>query len=343
MTPRKAILWVGLAFGLVLSARPAFASAITFSAAGADIASITPTVDAFRAALGGGNNGNAAGPLANGRREINWDGGGAATTSTLGPLTTFQGIRGALFTTPGTGFLQAPPAGLDTFFGRIDGFYDGIFDPFSAQRVFTPVGSNITDVTFFVPGTGGAAAVTAFGAVFLDVDTANVSSLQFFNLDGGSLGTFFVPALVGQNTFSFLAVQFDAGELVGRVRITTGNQLLGPANTSSIRLGSTISSSPNPRPCLSRRLLCFCLPAPHSWGGACGGDGERRQRRSACLKTSHMKDEDEGDEGLVWWPEAAAESDPIAPRVFVLELLFAFFTSSCERFSRPFDLPDQEV
>ena len=107
MVPRKAILWVAVAFGLVLSARPAFASAITFSAAGADIASITPTVNAFRAAIGGVNNMNSAGPLASGRREINWDGGGAATTSSPTPFNGFQNIRGALFTTPGTGFLQA--------------------------------------------------------------------------------------------------------------------------------------------------------------------------------------------------------------------------------------------
>ena len=236
MAPRKAILWVGVVFGLVLIAQPAFASAITFSAAGADIASITPTVNAFRAAIGGVNNMNAAGPLATGRREINWDGGGAATTSTLGALTTFQGIRGALFTTPGTGFLQAPPAGLDTFFGRADGFYDGIFDPFSAQRVFTPVGSNVMDATFFVPGTTTPATVTAFGAVFLDVDTANVSSLQFFDIFGVSLGTFFVPAFAGNNTFAFLAVQFD-GELIGRVRITTGDQVVGPTNTLIDQVG----------------------------------------------------------------------------------------------------------
>ena len=34
------------------------------------------TVDAFRTALGDPNNGNNPGPLASGRREINWDGGG---------------------------------------------------------------------------------------------------------------------------------------------------------------------------------------------------------------------------------------------------------------------------
>ena len=49
----------------------------TFSVGGnASTASIQATVDAFRAALGNPNNGNAAGPLASGRREINWDGGG---------------------------------------------------------------------------------------------------------------------------------------------------------------------------------------------------------------------------------------------------------------------------
>lgn len=231
MTPRKAILWVGLALGLVLSARPALASSITFSATGTDAASITPTVNAFRAAIGGINNANTAGPLPDGRREINWDGGGAATTSTVGALNTFQNIRGALFTTPGTGFLQAPPSGLDTFFGRGDALYDNIFDPFSAQRVFTPVGSNITDVTFFVPGTNGAtsATVTAFGAIFSDVDTANVSSLQFFDINGASMGTFFVPNTAGNNTLSFLGVQFN-GELVFRVRITSGNQLLSQTN-----------------------------------------------------------------------------------------------------------------
>jgi len=44
-----------------------------FQAAGPDIASIQGTVDQFRSALGGVNNGNVAGPLDAGRREINWD------------------------------------------------------------------------------------------------------------------------------------------------------------------------------------------------------------------------------------------------------------------------------
>jgi len=235
VAPRKAILWVGVMLGLVLSASPALASAITFSAAGADIVSITPAVNALRAAIGGVNNLNAAGPLATGRREINWDGGGGVTATTVSstPFNGFQNTRGALFTTPGTSFVQATPGGLDAFFGRGDGLYNSIFDAFSLERVFTAVGSNITDVTFSVPGTSGAVAATVagFGTVFLDVDTANISSLEFFDLNGGLLATRFVPEFAGDNSFSFLGVYFDGGELIGRVRITAGNQLLGATNT----------------------------------------------------------------------------------------------------------------
>jgi hypothetical protein len=85
-----------------------------FQEVGPDAASIQATVDIFRAALGNPNNVNAPGPLFSGRREINWDGGGQATTISPTPFNGFQNIRGALFTTSGTGFVQAPPSGLAT-------------------------------------------------------------------------------------------------------------------------------------------------------------------------------------------------------------------------------------
>src|SRR4029434_5497674 len=84
----------------------ASADAIVFSASGANAAAIQGTVDAFRTALGNPNNGNNAGPLASGRREINWDGGGAVTPSLgLTPFTVFENTRGSTMTTPGTGFI----------------------------------------------------------------------------------------------------------------------------------------------------------------------------------------------------------------------------------------------
>jgi hypothetical protein len=84
-----------------------------FQAAGPTISSIQGTVDAFRAALGEPNNANNPGPLATGRREINWDGGGGvdATTAPVTPFNVFLNTRGGQFTTPGTGLSQAPPLG----------------------------------------------------------------------------------------------------------------------------------------------------------------------------------------------------------------------------------------
>jgi hypothetical protein len=86
--------------------------------------------------------------------------------------------------------------------------------------------STVTDVTFVVPGSLSPASTSAFGVVFTDVDTANTSSLEFFGLGGSSLGKFFVPNTVGNETLSFLGVRFDGGEQVVRVRITAGDQPL---------------------------------------------------------------------------------------------------------------------
>ena len=210
----------------------AFAAPILFSGSGANAAAIQPTVDSFRATLGNPNNANAPGPLVGGRREINWDGGGSATTPGGNPFEGFENIRGAEFTTPGTGFLQAPPSGLATEFANPT--YGTNFTTFSAQRLFVPVGDNITDVRFSIPGTNGGtpAFVTGFGAVFSDVDLANTTTLQFFDLINNSLGTFNVPA--ANNGLSFLGVAFNAGETVGRVRITTGNSALGPNDGGAV-------------------------------------------------------------------------------------------------------------
>ena len=91
----------------------------------------------------------------------------ATTAASSGPtLTAFQNTRGATFTTPGTGFLQTP---LNvTELTSINPAYTTTFSTFSPVRIFTPVGSNITDVTFSLPGSMGAtpATVAGFGAVF---------------------------------------------------------------------------------------------------------------------------------------------------------------------------------
>ena len=211
-----------------------------FQAAGPDAASIQATVDAFRAELGEVNNGNAPGPLASGRREINWDGGGStATAIATTPFAGFLNTRGALFVTPGSGFVQAPSSGLAETFSNPD--YATIFAPFSPVRLFSPIGSNVTHVEFFLPGSAGGVLATTrgFGAVVSDVDLPDGSGpggkrgnrkastlVEYFGLDGGLLYSNFVPASPGDAGFAFLGITFDDPR-VARVRISTGNAVPG--------------------------------------------------------------------------------------------------------------------
>jgi hypothetical protein len=211
-----------------------------FQAAGPDAASIQATVDAYRLALGEVNNGNAPGPLASGRREINWDGGGSTATAIAAtPFAGFLNTRGALFVTPGSGFVQAPSSGLaDTF---ANPSYATIFAPFSPVRLFSPIDSNVTHVEFFLPGSAGGLLATTrgFGAIVSDVDLPDGSGpggkrgnrkastlVEYFGLDGGLLYSNFVPASPGDAGFSFLGIAFDDAR-IARVRISTGNALPG--------------------------------------------------------------------------------------------------------------------
>jgi hypothetical protein len=219
----------------VLVATEARAGFLTFSVGGTTAtSSIQSTVDSFRAALGDPNNGNNPGPLANGRREINWDGGGATTATASGSvLTAFTNTRGSTFTTAGTGFLQTPLN--DPALTGINPNYATTFGAFSPQRIFTALGSNILDVTFSVPGTNGAtpATVSGFGAVFTDVDLPNISRIEFFNSANVQIQSLNVlPGTTTSGSFSFLGAIASAGERIARVRITSGNSALGPNDTN---------------------------------------------------------------------------------------------------------------
>jgi hypothetical protein len=225
---------------LVLSmAAPAFGAMQELTAGGN--LTTAQAVDGFRAVLGDPNNGNNPGPLFSGRREINWDGGGNnfTTTAPVTPFDVFLDSRGSRFTTPlpGAGLTQAPPSGGPQ--GGLAGLFNNptygtIFTTFSPERLFSPVGSNITEALFFVPGTNGQvpATVKAFGAVFTDVDLKNTTKLEYFDQSGKLLDELFVP--VADKSLSFAGAFFDAGEKIFRVRITTGNSALGPDDGSSI-------------------------------------------------------------------------------------------------------------
>jgi hypothetical protein len=201
---------------------------VVFQAAGPNAASIQSTVDAFRAALGNTVNGNNPGPLLVGHREINWDGGNPAIVATTPPVTpfdTFTNTRGARFTTPGMGLSQATPAGLAVLFNNPT--YANIFATFSPSRLFTPVGSNITNGTFFIPGSNAvtAAAVSGFGVVFTDVDQQvgnkkASTQVEYFDARGKRIFQAFVPASPGDGSLSFIGIKFDDARIAA-IRITT--------------------------------------------------------------------------------------------------------------------------
>ena len=232
------------------------AAPVVRSAAGANAAAIQAAVDQFRADLGP-QNANVTGSFATGRREINWDGvpdNLAAPNALPANFFNTNSPRGVVLSTSGTGFEVSAdavnPTSTPVEFGHIDPGYPTLFAPFSAQRLFTARGSTVTEVQFFVPGSDAAATVRGFGAVFSDVDLANVSSIEFFNPVGTSLGTFFVPNVVGSQTFSFVGVSFNAGEQVAKVRITCGNQVLAPGNTAldTSVMDDFIYAEPQPAP-----------------------------------------------------------------------------------------------
>jgi hypothetical protein len=186
-------------------------------------------------ALGGINNGNGVGPIATGRREINWDGGGSTATSPgPTPFEVFLNSRGALVTTPGTGFVQAPATGLAATFNNPS--LATTFQAFSPVRLFAPVGSTISDVTFFIPGGGNIAAATpGFGVVFSDVDSPDgggagvkrskrqaSAHIVYYGADDRVLFRSAIPSSPGTGTFSFFGVMFDDARIT-RVRIVTGD------------------------------------------------------------------------------------------------------------------------
>jgi hypothetical protein len=256
---KKMLLTAGLALGLLSvsfsfavrhvsgqvneSTAADFVAPAVFQGAGPSALSIQSAVSEYRIALGGQNNGNDVAHN-DGRREINWDGGNPAnvtTTISPNPFAGFQTTRGALFTTPdGTGFVQAPPSGLASASVFNNPSYTTIFTPFSQSRLFSAIGGNVTDVTFFLPGGGNVAAATkGFGVVFTDVDQPDGSGpgekrgnrnsstlIEYFGVHDELLFSSFVPASPGDHSLSFFGIVFP-DERIARVRITSGNVVPG--------------------------------------------------------------------------------------------------------------------
>jgi len=242
---------LSVAIVVLLMTPSAWADTLTFTvfeSAGADSAAITPTRDAFRAAVGGGTVAGANGSFGGLRREINWD-GVPAGSSDPNPLNAdffnVNSPRGVVFSTPGTGFLVSANAGGTTpiLFG-----FANDFQTFSPQKLFTAVNSNITDVFFFLPGTSTPATTTAFAMVFVDVETAGSTRLEFFD-ETNSLIFSRTALVAGNQGLSFLGATVENGR-ISRVRITSGantiqsNGVLGNPNDDIVVMDDFLYAEP---------------------------------------------------------------------------------------------------
>jgi hypothetical protein len=216
---------------VLLSAANSFAALVTVRS-GAGLAAATAARDLFRADIGGGTTAGPNGSFGGVRREINWDGVPDALAAPNAFPPNFFNVnspRGAIFSTPGTGFQVSASAasGTPVRFGNLDPSYPTEFVAFSPERLFTPLGQPVTDITFFVPGTNMQAATRSFGVMFTDVDVFGTTFVQLFGPAGEDMGILSVePA---NHDVSFVGITFLTGELIARVRITS-TLAPGPGN-----------------------------------------------------------------------------------------------------------------
>jgi hypothetical protein len=221
---------------LFLTANAASASAAPTvrTASGADAAAITSARDAYRADLGGGTTAGANGSFDGVRREINWDGTPEAQSSPNSLKPDFfntNSPRGVVFETPGSGFQVSSNAAPQNF-GNINPSYSTLFKTFSPQKLFTPIGSNVTDVKFFVPGTTTPASVSGFGSVFADVNKDDATSITYYDENGKQVDRIAAPT-DPPGGLSFVGASFNDGTRISRVRIITGNTTVGPDDSPS--------------------------------------------------------------------------------------------------------------
>ena len=228
---RGARRWAVLAAAAAAAlAGPAQAAITVFEAAAATPAGLTPTRDSFRVAVGGGSTAIANGDFGGVRREINWDGvpDPRADPNAL-PANFFNlnSPRGVVFSSPTPGASFAVSASSTSATPTLFGF-PGDLQTFSAQRLFAAVGSRITDIHFFLPGTATPATTSAFAAIFVDVEdnsASNFTLVEFF--DASNALIFSRHALPGNNQgLSLVGGVASAGERIGRVRITTPDNFL---------------------------------------------------------------------------------------------------------------------
>lgn len=195
----------------------------------------------YKALLGADNGGDPGTKGPDGFREVNWDGLTDAESAPnyyapdLFNAPAAPRARGIVLSTPGLGLMVSAdsdnPTNTLPSFGNINPTYVTTFPAFSGERLFSPVGSNIADIRFYVPGSNTKAVVKGFGAVYVDVDRVENTAFEYFDINDKSLGVYATPVL--NNGHVFLGVMFPEA-VVHRVRIEYGNTALGPDDGGSV-------------------------------------------------------------------------------------------------------------
>jgi uncharacterized repeat protein (TIGR01451 family) len=271
----RSTLFLGLAAAALAAPAVSHAGAISRADAGPDPASVTDTRDAIRTDLGTFTN-------------IAWDGvNDAQSAPNVMPPDRFLAGNGVVFRTPGTGFEVSsadPGVGLPLRFSALDASYLTSFQTFSGDQIFRAIGSEITDVDFFVNGTTTKATTNGFGVVFTDVDLPNTTKVEAFDVTGKRIGVSFAP-VTATNGLSIASVVSDEGATIARVRITSGNVALGAGVVDSATtdvvamddfiIGTTVAASDltvavtdAPDPVAAGESLVYTATVSNSGAGA---------------------------------------------------------------------------
>lgn len=234
----------GSACGLLLLLASGAAAQQVFSGAGN--AAATTARNDFRTAIGGVDNvGGAA--TTTGRREIGWDGVRVDGTDNNGNTTVIvankiTGIPVNRFQNRGVIFGAVTAVAADGFASANAGVA-GQFPAFSPANTFAAINTNQIEVNMVIVSAATTAPVNAasrgFGVIFLDVEKANTSSIEYFN-GSVSLGKYFVP--VGPSgEAEFLGVLFNA-PVVTKAVITHGEGAIFSFNAGTVTAGQADSA-----------------------------------------------------------------------------------------------------
>ncbi len=194
---------------------------------GAGLGNALTAMQSFQNTIGGADNGGTPAPQSGGFRSINWD-DVALDGTDFGGLSTVIN-SGHTVAIPTNRYQERGVSFGQTFAVSNDGLTDvnpttaNLFHSFSGSNVFSSL-NNITVNINFVQASDHStsklpAETAGFGAIFLNVEVANTTSIEYFH-GNQSLGKFFVPAGTAGQT-QFLGELFPSA-VVTNVQIKLG-------------------------------------------------------------------------------------------------------------------------